>query len=90
MGKDYLVNGAKLVCICGSKIGKLKIPKGHGYTSKKKEKANCRDCVAYKNISDFGKCSRNKGTQLCKGFMKLEDEFFLTQKILPFCARFHC
>ncbi|MGY3663736.1 MAG: DUF6531 domain-containing protein [Roseburia sp. 1XD42-69] len=78
MGKDYLVNGAKLVCICGSKIGKLKIPKGHGYTSKKKEKANCRDCVAYKNISDFGKCSRNKGTQLCKGFMKLEDEWVST------------
>ncbi|MDE6903581.1 MAG: hypothetical protein K2P76_01305 [Lachnospiraceae bacterium] len=42
MGKDYLVNGAKLVCICGSKIGKLKIPKGHGDASKKKKKALCK------------------------------------------------
>lgn len=38
MGKDYLVEGAKLVCICGSKIGKLKIPKGHGYASKKRKR----------------------------------------------------
>lgn len=78
MGKDYLVNGAKLICICGSKIGKLKIPKGHGYTSKKKKKANCKDCIAYKNISDFGECSQNKLTHLCKGFMKLEDKWVST------------
>lgn len=78
MGKDYLVNGAKLMCICGSEIGKLKIPKGHGYTSKKKKKANCKDCIAYKNISDFGECSQNKLTHLCKGFMKLEDKWVST------------
>ena len=31
MGKDYLVEGAKLKCISGSGTVELKIPKGRAY-----------------------------------------------------------
>ena len=33
MGKEYLVEGAKLVCIHGSDFSLLEVPEGHGYTS---------------------------------------------------------
>lgn len=32
MGKEYLVEGAKLKCVHGSETTLLKVP-GHGYTS---------------------------------------------------------
>lgn len=42
MGKEYLVEGAMLMCVNGSSFNMLKIPIGHGYTSAGKKKANCR------------------------------------------------
>ncbi|MCI9109747.1 MAG: DUF4280 domain-containing protein, partial [Lachnospiraceae bacterium] len=33
MGKEYLVEGARLMCIHGSEVSLLKVPVGHGYIS---------------------------------------------------------
>lgn len=54
MGKDYLVRGAKLICICGSELSHLKVARKKVCTSGKKEKANCKDCKECKNIPYFG------------------------------------
>ena len=45
MGKSYLVEGARLKCICGSKCSSLKVT-DHGYRADGKKKANCKDCLA--------------------------------------------
>lgn len=71
MDKDYLVEGAKLKCINGSKCSYLKIPVGHGYTPSGKKKANCRDCKEKENIPYFGECKVNKEKHICKGYMSL-------------------
>lgn len=75
MGKEYLVEGAKLVCIQGGKFSLLKIPNGHGYVSGGKRKANCKDCKACVNIDDFGECKKNETTHLCKGYMELAEKW---------------
>ena len=31
MGKEYLVNGAKLMCLCGEGTSELRVTKEHGY-----------------------------------------------------------
>lgn len=71
MGVSYLVTGAKLRCICGSKNGYLKVTVGRGYTADGKMKANCRDCKAYVNITPFGECAKNEKYGLCDGYMEL-------------------
>lgn len=55
MGKSYLVEGARLRCLCGSKYGRLKVT-DHGYYADGKRKANCKDCLPDVNIPDFGMC----------------------------------
>lgn len=75
MGKEYLVEGAKLMCVNGGSFCELKIPKGHGYTSGGRKKANCKDCKACTNIPYFGTCKKNEKTHMCEGFMKLEDKW---------------
>lgn len=71
MGESYLVEGAKLRCINGSKEGCLKISVGHGYTEDGKRKASTSDCKPIENISDFGECRLTKG-KMCKSNMKLK------------------
>ena len=63
------------MCTNGSETGRLKIPAGHGYTSGGKNKANCEDCKEPDNIPYFGRCSKNKVTHKCEGFMKLADKW---------------
>lgn len=79
MGKEYLVEGAMLMCVNGSSFNMLKIPIGHGYTSAGKKKANCRDCKACMNISYFGACRKNEKTHLCEGYMLLADKWESTE-----------
>lgn len=59
MGKEYLVEGAMLMCVNGSSFNMLKIPIGHGYTSAGKKKANCRDCGkgGRGRGPDYGQCT---------------------------------
>ena len=73
--KEYLVEGAKLICIRGSEPVELLIPEGHNYDSGGKKKANCCDCIKDKNIKCFGKCSKNTDNGLCEGFMELDDKW---------------
>lgn len=75
MGKEYLVEGAKLICINGSQPVELAIPVGHAYKSGGKKKANCTDCVADVNIPCFGNCKKNEETNLCEGFLLLADRW---------------
>ena len=75
MGKSYLVEGARLRCMCGSKCSNLKVLLGHGYTAVGKKKASCTDCLAVINIPDFGQCMMNKEGGTCKGFMKLDSKW---------------
>ena len=75
MGKDYLVRGAKLICICGSELSHLKVARKKVCTSGKKEKANCKDCKECKNIPYFGECMLNTVTHTCEGFMDLADKW---------------
>ena len=76
MGKSYLVEGARLRCMCGSKSSSLKVfPVGHGYTANGKIKAKCTDSLPIFNIPDFGDCKTNKEGKVCKGYMKLAKEW---------------
>ncbi len=75
MGKDYLVRGAKLICICGSELSHLKVARKKVCTSGKKEKANCKDCKECKNIPYFGECKLNTATHTCEGFMDLAEQW---------------
>ncbi|MGL5437592.1 MAG: RHS repeat-associated core domain-containing protein [Lachnospiraceae bacterium] len=73
--KEYLVEGAKLVCVHGNKITVLQVPENHNYTSGGRKKANCKDCKACENIEYFGNCRKNEDTNLCEGFMSLEEQW---------------
>lgn len=75
MGKDYLVKGAKLMCVNGKGIVYLDIPKGHGYDEKGREKANCIDCKAKDNIPYFEECKKNEETHMCEGYMELAEKW---------------
>lgn len=71
--KQYLVEGAKLICVNGSEITQLKIPASHNYTSGGKIKANCKDCKVCENIPYFGECLKNEDDHKCEGFMELSE-----------------
>ena len=71
MGKEYLVEGAQLKCVHGSRVTGLKVPGGHGYTSGGKKKANVLDCRKGVNIRCFGQCAKNEKTHQCEGYMLL-------------------
>lgn len=73
--KEYLVEGAQLICIRGSQATKLLVPEGHNYDSGGKKKANCCDCIKDKNIKCFGECSKNTQSGTCEGFMELDDQW---------------
>lgn len=77
--KEYLVQGAKLMCVHGAEITELLIPESHNYTSGGKVKANCKDCKACENIPYFGACSKNVKDHLCEGFMELEEKWENTE-----------
>ncbi len=77
--KQYLVEGARLMCTNGDSTAELKIPAGHGYYSGGRKKANCKDCVAYENIPCFGTCSKNGRTHQCEGFMDLAEKWVNTK-----------
>lgn len=72
---EYLVEGAKLVCVNGSCVTQLKLPKNHNYTSGGKQKANCKDCKACVNIPYFGECKKNEDNHQCEGFMDLVEKW---------------
>lgn len=73
--KEYLVEGAKLMCVNGSCMFRLKLPINHNYTSGGKQKANCKDCKACENIPYFGECRKNEKDHKCEGFMDLVDKW---------------
>ena len=75
MGKDYLVKGAKLMCVNGKGIVELDIPNEHGYDEKGRAKANCTDCKEKDNIPYFEACRKNEETHLCKGYMELAEKW---------------
>ncbi len=75
MGKDYLVKGAKLMCVNGKGIVELDIPQEHGYDEKGRAKANCTDCKEKDNIPYFEACRKNEETHLCKGYMELAEKW---------------
>ena len=73
--KEYLVEGAKLMCVNGSCMTQLKLPNNHNYTSGGKQKANCQDCKACENIPYFGECRKNEKDHTCEGFMELTEKW---------------
>lgn len=75
MGKDYLVDGAQLICVNGVGTSRLTIKEGHGYYEKGKKKVNCLDCKEKENIPYFKGCRKNKETHLCEGYMKLAKQW---------------
>ncbi len=77
--KQYLVEGARLMCTNGDSTAELKIPEGHGYYSGGRKKANCKDCAAVENIPCFGSCSKNERTHQCEGFMDLAEKWVNTK-----------
>ena len=74
MGKDYLVEGAKLKCVHGSEVTQLRVP-GHGYTSGGKQKANILDCKKGINIQPFGQCQKEEKEVPCSGCMRLRNKW---------------
>ena len=87
--REYLVEGAQLMCINGNAVGQLRIPKGHGYTSGGRKKANCLDCREAENIPYFGTCRKNEKDGVCEGFMELEEtwenkQMYLGTKAMQF------
>ena len=74
MGKEYLVEGAKLKCIHGSEVTQLRVP-GHGYTSGGKQKANILDCKKGINIQPFGQCQKEEKEVPCSGCMRLRNKW---------------
>ena len=79
MGKDYLVNGARLICVNGTGVRQLCVKKKRGYKENGKEKANCRDCKAGVNIPYFDSCRKNEETHMCDGYMELEERWENTE-----------
>lgn len=74
MGESYLVNGAKLRCMCGSESCNLELL-NHGYMANGRQKANSKDCLPVFNISGFGTCKAGEEEKECKGHMLFEDEW---------------
>lgn len=58
--KSYVVAGAKLMCSCGSRRSKLRVPLSHGVYIKEKAQLNIMDFKPEKNITTFGICSSPK------------------------------
>ncbi len=71
VGKSYLVTGARLRCIWGSKPGTLVITQGHNCVADGRKKANCSDSRKEENIPDFGTCGISACGKTCKECMSL-------------------
>lgn len=71
MGKDYLVEGAQLMCVNGSQMCFLNVSDGHGYMSGGRKKANCLDCKKDIHISNFGECKKIWKVTSVKGIWSL-------------------
>lgn len=74
MGESYLVNGAKLWCMCGSESCDLQLL-NHGYIANGRYKANSKDRLPFYNISGFGICKAGEEEKECKSYMLFEDEW---------------
>lgn len=72
MGKSYLVEGAELRCLNGSKPSYLHITVGcNNYLEHGRQKASSADCKPNENIRPFGIC-RVAGGMPCEKYMKLK------------------
>lgn len=78
MGKSYLVIGAKLRCIWGSRPAKLVIKDGHSFIADGRQKANKADCKKQKNIPSFGVCKISSCGKNCRECMSLADKWVNT------------
>ncbi len=78
MGKSYLVTGAKLRCIWGSKPAKLVIKDGHNFIADGRQKANKADCKKQENIPSFGVCKISSCGKNCRECMSLADKWVNT------------
>ncbi|MDE5698590.1 MAG: DUF4280 domain-containing protein [Lachnospiraceae bacterium] len=78
MGVSYLVTGARLRCIWGSKPSQLVITQGHNCAADGRPKANCSDCKKEENIFDFGMCGISSCGKTCKECMSLADKWVNT------------
>ena len=78
MGTSYLVTGAKLRCMWGSRPGTLVIAQGHNFVASGRPKANCADCKKEENIMDFGTCGLSSCGRSCKECMSLADKWVNT------------
>lgn len=86
MGKSYLVNGAKLRCMCGSKSGCLHVSDGcNNYIENGKQKACSVDCKPKDNIPFFGECKLKSGMP-CEKYMKLKKKWE-TPSVIPLTER---
>ena len=56
MGKEFVVDGAKLECSMGDSSSDLKVLPQHCVQLTGKNKANVGDCKPFVNIQPFGKC----------------------------------
>ncbi len=75
MGESYLVDGAELRCMNGSKGGRLRVSVGcSNYMENGKQKASSADCRRGENIPFFGEC-RLKNGKKCEKYMKLKDHW---------------
>ena len=62
MGESYLVDGAELRCMNGSKGGRLRVSVGcSNYMENGKQKASSADCRRGENIPFFGECRLKNG-----------------------------
>ncbi|MEZ3490806.1 MAG: DUF4280 domain-containing protein, partial [Lachnospiraceae bacterium] len=78
MNKSYLVTGAKLRCMWGSKPGTLVISEGHNVIAGGRPKANCSDSRKGENIPDFGICGISSCGRTCRECMSLADKWINT------------
>jgi len=78
MNKSYLVTGAKLRCMWGSKPGTLVISEGHNVIASGRLKANCSDSRKGENIPDFGICGISSCGRTCRECMSLADKWINT------------
>ncbi len=78
MNKSYLVTGAKLRCMWGSKPGTLVISEGHNVIASGRPKANCSDSRKGENIPEFGICGISSCGRTCRECMSLADKWINT------------
>ncbi|MDE7478872.1 MAG: DUF4280 domain-containing protein, partial [Lachnospiraceae bacterium] len=78
MGTSYLVTGASLRCMWGSKPSRLVITEGHNFVADGRQKANCADCKKEENILDFGECEISSCGRSCSECMALADKWVNT------------